>query len=303
MNQWHGLLRLVKETGEPHKDRTGIGTMSVFGASASFDMREGFPLITTKAVPFRWIAYELMWMLAGSTEERELAANGVNTWAAWATKEKCEEKGRREGDLGPTYGWLLRNFGGTYMPTAERRIWQKLNQDKINGHDQLWELCSNMDTEPYSRRHWVSMWDPVSVHEVTVPPCQPGFQVRLHEPDEISLRVDQRSADAFIGLPFDIAHYGLLLEMLAYCTARRARQLIFHIGDLHIYSSHTSKVNQVLDREPRPLPTLSIEKPMFHAQPGAPGQDTFINLLQIKWEHVKLDGYDPYPKLTAEVAV
>jgi thymidylate synthase len=303
MRQYHDLLRLVKETGEPHKDRTGIGTMSVFGAQLILDMREGYPLITTKAVPLRWIATELMWMLAGSTDEKELASRGVNTWAAWATKEKCQEKGRQEGDLGPTYGWLIRNFGGQYMPTNERRLWAKLNPEKLNGHDQLWELCVNMDTDPYSRRHIISMWDPVSAWELTVPPCQPLIQVRLHEPDEISLRVDVRSQDAFIGLPFDMAHYGLLLEMLAYCTSRRARNLVMQFGDLHIYSSHAMKVTQLLDREPRLLPTLKIEKPMWHATPGAPGQDTFVNLLQIGWEHLVLEGYDPWPKLGGAVAV
>jgi thymidylate synthase len=303
MRHYHDLLRLVKEEGEPHTDRTGVGTMSVFGAQFRHDMRMGFPLITTKRIPFRWIATELMWMLAGSTDERELAANGVNTWAPWGTREQCEAKGRQEGDLGPTYGWLIRNFGGQYMPTSERRLWAKLNPEKINGHDQLWELCVNMDEEPYSRRHVVSMWDPVSVWEVTVPPCQPLFQVRLHEPDEISLRVDQRSADAFIGLPFDIAHYGLLLEMLAYCTSRTARELVFHIGDLHIYSSHAMKATQLLEREPRPLPHLRVEKQMWHATPGAPGQDTFVNLLQIGWDHLVLEGYDPWPKLGGEVAV
>lgn len=303
MHKYHDLLRRVKQEGEPHKDRTGVGTMSLFGAELRLRMGDGFPLITTKAVPFRWVATELMWMLAGSTNEKELAAKGVNTWAAWATAEKCAEKGRQEGDLGPTYGWVLRNFGGQYMPTGERRLWEKLNPDKLNGHDQLWELCSNMDTDPYSRRHILSMWDPVSVHELTVPPCQPLVQVRLHEPDEISLRVDVRSQDAFIGLPFDMAHYSLFLYMLAYCTCRKARDLVMHFGDLHIYSSHAMKVNQLLNREPRPLPTLTIEKDMYHAQPPAPGRDTLINLLQINTDHMKLVGYDPWPKLGGEVAV
>lgn len=303
MQTYHELLRQVKQEGEPHRDRTGVGTMSVFGRQLTLRMGDGFPLITTKAVPFRWIATELMWMLAGSTSEKELAAAGVNTWAPWATAEACAAKGRQEGDLGPTYGFLLRNFGGQYMPTAERRLWQKLNPDKINGHDQLWELCSNMDTDPYSRRHILSMWDPVSTHELTVPPCQPLVQVRLHEPDEISLRVDVRSQDAFIGLPFDMAHYALLLYMLAYCTSRKARDLIMQFGDLHIYSSHAMKVNQLLDREPRQLPTLTIEKDMYHAVPGAPGQDSFINLLQISYDHLKLEGYNPWPRLGGEVAV
>lgn len=303
MKMYHELLRRVKQEGEPHRDRTGVGTMSLFGAELRLHMGEGFPLITTKRVPFRWIATELMWMLAGSTDEKELASRGVNTWAPWATAEACAEKGRQEGDLGPTYGWLLRSFGGTYMPTAERRLWEKLNPGKLNGHDQLWELCSNMDTDPYSRRHILSMWDPVSTHELTVPPCQPLLQFRLHEPDEISLRVDVRSQDAFIGLPFDMAHYALLLYMFAYCTCRRARDLIMHFGDLHIYSSHAMKVTQLLDREPRPLPTLTIEKDMYHAQPPAPGRDTFINLLQISTDHMNLVGYDPWPKLGGEIAV
>jgi thymidylate synthase len=304
MRQWHDLLRRIKSEGEPHSDRTGVGTMSVFGHEMRFDMRRGFPIATTKRIPLRWIYTELAWMLAGSTDANELVAKEVHTWDKWATAEKCAEHDRQPGDLGPTYGWLLRHFAmERYLPTQQLRILAKLQPDLIQGVDQLWELAYNMDVDPYSRRHVVVQHDPATAHLVDVPPCQPLWQVRLHEPDEISLRVDQRSADSFVGLPWDIAHYGLLLEMLGYCTSRQPRELVFHIGDAHIYSNHSAMVNELLEREPRKLPWLTIDKQMWHAVPGAPGQDTFVNMLQIKWEHVRLMDYDPWPAMKAEVAV
>lgn len=303
MKQYKDLLREILARGEGHNDRTGTGTFSLFGEQLKLDLKQGFPLVTTKKIPFRWIATELFWMLAGSTNELELKEKGVHTWAPWATKEACEAKGRQEGDLGPTYGFLMRHFGMNYMPTLSRRLLARQQPDMILGHDQIWELCVGLDTDPHSRRHIVSHWDPVSVHEVTVPPCQPLWQVRLHDETDLSLRVDVRSQDAFIGLPFDMAHYALLAHMLAYCTCRRPRWLVMQFGDLHIYKSHLPQVNELLKREPRELPQLTIDKPMYHAQPPAPGRDTFINLLQIGFDHLRLEGYDPHPKLSAEVAV
>lgn len=303
MKEYKELLSKIISQGENHDDRTGVGTYSLFGEQMKLSLRQGFPLVTTKKVPFRWIATELFWMLSGSTNELELKERGVHTWAPWATKEECEKMGRQEGDLGPTYGFLIRHFGMNYMPTLGRRLLARQQPDLLLGHDQLWELCVGLDTNPGSRRHIVSHWDPVSVHEVTVPPCQPLWQVRLHGDDELSLRVDVRSQDAFIGLPFDMAHYALLAHMLAYSTCRKPRDLILQFGDVHIYKNHFSQVDELLKREPRPLPRLYIEKDIYHAQPAAAGRDTFINLLQIGFDHLHLEGYDPHPAITGEVAV
>lgn len=306
MRKYHDLLRHVIESGEPHEDRTGVGTTSVFGHQLKLNMAEGFPLITTRKLPFRWIITELQWMLAGSTDARELESRGVYTWSPWATPAMTAKHHRQPGDLGPTYGFLLRHFGSEYYPTANMRLLEKTNPDRIFGHDQLWELCSNLDTSPNSRRHLLMQWDPISVHELEVPPCHPLLQFRVHqggELEELSLHVYARSQDAFIGLPFDMAHFGLLLEMLAWCTCRKARDLVFSFGDLHVYRNHRAGIDELLSREPRPLPRLVIEKEMYHAQPAAPGRDSFINLLQMKVEHLKLEDYDPWPKISMAIAI
>lgn len=301
MREYQTMLRRVLQMGERHEGRNGA-TLSHFGDQMVLDMRDGFPLVTTKRVPFRWVALELMWMLAGSTDEGELNKRGVKTWEPWADAEQNAENGRQPGDLGPTYGWLIRNFGGQYMPTSERRVMSRVSPDIVNGHDQLWELAYRMDAEPNSRRLIVSQWDPVTTHQLTVPPCQPLWQVRLHDPNGISLRVDVRSQDAFIGLPFDMAHYGLLLHLLAYCTSRIPRFLVMQFGDIHVYEQHLPQVQELLEREPKTRPTLTVTKPMYHAVPGAAGQDTFINLLQIGYDHLLLEGYEPHPPIKAEVA-
>lgn len=300
---YHDLLRRIMAEGERHDDRTGVGTKSVFGAQLDVDLNEGFPLFTTRKLPFRWIAEELLWMLSGSTDANELVEKGVHTWTPWATEEKCAKHGREQGDLGPTYGYLIRRFGGLVRPTKRVRELYGLMTDAEKGVDQLWDLAYLMDTEPNSRRLIVSQWDPQRMHTVTVPPCHPLWQVKLHGQDGISLRVDQRSADCFVGLAFDVAHYGLLLCLLAWCTNRDPRRLVFHIGDAHIYRNHVEQVKKLLGRWPRPLPQLEITKQMWHATPSAPGQDTFVNLLQFRYEHLSLRGYDPWPSMTVDVAV
>ena len=304
MKVYKELLTTVLRDGEIHHNRTGSDTLSTFGQQVKIDMSEGFPLLTLRKLPFRWIAMELFWMLAGSTDANELAAHDVHTWDAWATAEKCKEFGRRQGDLGPTYGWLLRHFGGMYMPTQEQRVWERVSgSNQQNGHDQLWQLCSDMDTDPYSRRLLLSQYDPVSAWEVEVPPCAPLIQVKIHDEYSMSLRVDMRSSDVFVGLAFDIAHFALLLEILAWCTVRRPRWLILHIGDCHIYQKHMPLVEELMKRDPKPLPKLYISKPMYHATPSQPGQDNFVNILQLGYKHLTLMDYNPHPKLYPEVVV
>jgi len=303
MKLYQDALRTVLAQGESHKDRTGVGTLSVFGHQMKIDMTLGFPLVTSKKIPFRWVAEELFWQLSGSTDERDLSSKGVNTWAPWGTALKCLRFGRPPGDLGPTYGHLIRRFGGRYAPTTVVRKLYASMKPAEQGLDQLQELAYMMDAAPNSRRLLVSQWDPITVNTVEVPPCQPLWQVKIHDDHYMSLRVDQRSADAFVGLPFDVAHFGLLLHVLAWATCRRPRWLVFHIGDLHVYNNHLDGVRELLTRAPRGLPELRIERQLIHGQPGEPGMDTFINLLKLTFEDLRLTGYDPHPAIHAEVAV
>jgi thymidylate synthase len=304
MKAYQEALSTVLRYGEAHDDRTGVGTLSVFGHQMRMDMTEGFPLVTTKKIPFRWVAEELFWQLSGSTDERDLAAKKVYTWSKWATALKCLKFGRPPGDLGPTYGHLIRRFGGRYAPTTVVRKLYKTMSPAEQGLDQFQELAYMMDVAPNSRRLVVSQWDPITVNAVEVPPCQPLWQVKIHDEHYMSLRVDQRSADAFVGLPFDIAHFGLLLTLLCWATRRRPRWLVFHIGDLHIYKNHLDGVRELLSREPRKLPEVRVEMKgeMYHAMPSQPGMDTFVNILRLTYEDLKLVGYDPHPKIEAEVA-
>lgn len=304
MKVYQDALRTVLRYGESHDDRTGVGTLSVFGHQISLAMSEGFPLVTTRKLPFRWIAEELFWQLSGSTDERDLSNKGVRTWSKWATALKCLKFNRVPGDLGPTYGHLIRRFGGKYMATPEVRKRYNDMSPAEQGLDQLQELLYMIDVQPNSRRLVVSQWDPITVNSVEVPPCHPLWQVKVHDDHYISLRVDQRSADAFVGLAFDIAHFGLLLTLLAYVTHRRPKWLVFHIGDLHIYKNHMDAVQELLAREPRRLPTVHVDsrKEMYHGMPSTPGLDAFVNLLRMEYKDLKLVGYDPHPKIEVDVA-
>ena len=281
MRQYHDLLRHILATGTRHEDRTGVGTISAFGYQTRFDLREGFPIVTTKRVPFRWVAEELFWFMSGSTDERELNSRGVDIWAEWATAEQTAKFARREGDLGPVYGYLWRSFGGDYP--------------KMNGVDQIARLINEIESNPNSRRLIVSGWDPRVCDEVALPPCHTLFQFKIENEKVLHCQLYQRSADAFLGVPFNISSYALLTHLVAHVCDLEPGEFIHTFGDLHIYSNHLEQVNELLSREPFPLPTLEFV--------NAGNLKGLEGLLNFKFENLKLDNYRSYGKIAAPVAV
>ncbi len=281
MRQYHDLLRHILTTGSRHDDRTGTGTISSFGYQTRFNLRDGFPIVTTKRVPFRWIAEELFWFLSGSTDEKDLTARGVDIWAEWATGEQTARFGRTTGDLGPVYGYLWRSFGGEY-PTR-------------NGVDQIARLIREIETNPNSRRLIVSGWDPRVCDDVALPPCHTLFQFKVENGKTLHCQLYQRSADAFLGVPFNISSYALLTHLVAHVCGLVAGDFIHTFGDLHIYSNHLEQVDELLVREPFELPKLE-----FVDADGLRGLDGLINF---KFENLKLQNYRSHSKIAAPVAV
>ena len=303
MQQYLNLLTDILENGETHDDRTGVGTLSVFGRQIRFDLRQGFPLMTTKKIPMRWIFEELKWFLSGSTYEPDLAAKGVDIWKEWATKEKCAEFGRPEGNLGPVYGSLWRSFGGNMFDHGPGT-----KQAYTQGVDQIAELLVDLTETPDSRRLIVTGWNPSTQRQVALPPCHTLFQFKVHPGNfeysvrDISCHLYARSIDAFLGLPFNIASYALLLEMIALVTGLKPRELIISFGDVHIYRNHLQAVYTQLTRPPLQLPRLTIDED-WDLDEGV--DDTPLNrLLGLTWSDVSLKGYDnPYASIKAPVAV
>lgn len=299
MRQYHDLLKHILANGTRHEDRTGTGTISTFGYQTRFNLREGFPIVTTKRVPFRWVAEELFWFLSGSTDEKDLDARGVDIWAEWATLDQTARFGRKEGDLGPVYGYLWRSFGGEYP--------------KMNGVDQIARLIREISENPNSRRLLVSGWDPRVCDDVALPPCHTLFQFKVENKETDSnqdsdpksesqnpksvlhCQLYQRSADAFLGVPFNISSYALMTHLVAHVCGLEVGDFIHTFGDLHIYSNHLDQVDELLSREPMPLPTLA-----FVDADSLTGLD---GLLNFKFENLKLDNYQSWGKIAAPVAV
>src|SRR5215207_2873056 len=270
MRQYHDLLRSILAHGVRHEDRTGVGTLSHFGHQTRFDLRAGFPVVTTKRVPFRWICEELFWFLSGSTDEAELRARGVDIWQEWADAEHTRRFGREAGDLGPVYGYLWRSFGGSY-PARD-------------GVDQIARLVQEIETNPNSRRLIVTGWDPRVADQVDLPPCHTLFQFKVESGKTLHCQLYQRSADAFLGVPFNISSYALLTHMLAHVCGLEAGEFVYTLGDYHIYLNHLEQVNELLSRQPLPLPELKIDDPENKLR-GLEG------LLAAKYEHLNLIGY------------
>ena len=281
MKQYHDLLKHVLEKGTRHEDRTGTGTFSTFGYQTRYDLRAGFPIVTTKRVPFRWVAEELFWFLSGSTDEANLRERGVDIWEEWATAEQTARFGREAGDLGPVYGYLWRSFGGDYPQT--------------NGVDQIARLIREIESNPNSRRLIVSGWDPRVCDDVALPPCHTLFQFKVEDGKTLNCQLYQRSADAFLGVPFNISSYALLTHLVAHVTGLEAGEFIHTFGDLHIYSNHLEQVNELLSREPMTLPTLEFV--------DAANLEGLNGLLNFKFENLKLDNYQSWGKIAAPVAV
>ena len=282
MKQYHDLLRSILQHGKEHQDRTGVGTISCFGYQTRFNLREGFPIVTTKKIPFRWIAEELFWFLSGDTNEATLQAKGVDIWAEWADEEHTRRFGRAPGDLGPVYGYLWRSFGGHY---PER-----------DGVDQIARLVQEIQRNPNSRRLIVTGWDPRQADNVDLPPCHTLFQFKVEERSILHCQLYQRSADAFLGVPFNISSYALLIHMVAHACDLNVGDFVYTLGDYHIYKNHLGQVAELLSREPLPLPRLEIKD-----QPERPRG--LEGLLMMRYEDLELRGYQSHSKIAAAVAI
>ncbi|KQQ36836.1 MULTISPECIES: thymidylate synthase [Rhizobium/Agrobacterium group] len=264
MKQYLDLLRHVMETGADRGDRTGTGTRSVFGYQMRFDLNEGFPVLTTKKLHLRSIIHELLWFLKGDTNIAYLKENGVSIWDEWA-----DEKG----DLGPVYGYQWRSW-----PTPD------------GGHvDQIANLIENLKVNPNSRRHIVTAWNPAQVDDMALPPCHCLFQFYVSE-GRLSCQLYQRSADIFLGVPFNIASYALLTMMVAQVTGLKLGDFVHTLGDAHIYSDHFEQAQLQMTREPKPLPTLRINPDV---------KDIF----SFRFEDFALENYVADPSIKAPIAV
>ena len=264
MKQYLDLLREIRDNGVTKTDRTGVGTKSIFGHQMRFNLQDGFPLLTTKKVFLKGIIYELLWFLKGDTNIKFLTDNNVHIWDEWADEN---------GDLGYVYG-------------KQWRSWETTDGRVIDQISQVVDLIKN---HPDSRRILVSAWNPAEIDKMALPPCHCLFQFYVAD-GKLSCQLYQRSADTFLGVPFNIASYALLTMMLAQVCGLEPGEFIHTTGDTHIYLNHLDQVNEQLSREPRPLPKMIINPDVK-------------SIFDFKYEDFKLEGYDPYPAIKAPVAV
>ncbi|XWN29778.1 MAG: thymidylate synthase [Devosia sp.] len=263
MKLYHNLIQHILDTGVERPDRTGVGTLSVFGHQARYDLRAGLPVVTTKRVHLKSVIAELLWFIAGETNSRQLNARGARIWDQWADPD---------GELGPIYGHQWRSWG-----TPDGEI------------DQLSDVLHMIERDPTSRRHVVSAWNVADLNDMALAPCHVLFQFHVTE-GRLSCQVYQRSADVFLGVPFNIASYAILTHMVAHVTNLQVGDLVHTLGDAHLYLNHLEQARLLLTRDPRPLPTIDLS--------AAPK-----SLFDIQADHIKIDGYDPHPSIKAPVAV
>jgi len=264
MQQYHDLLRLVIDQGTDRDDRTGTGTRSLFGHQMRFDLRAGFPALTTKKLHLKSIVHELLWFLKGDTNIAYLKANGVSIWDEWADEN---------GDLGPVYG-------------AQWRSWPAPDGTSI---DQIANVLAQIRTSPASRRHIVTAWNPAEVDEMALPPCHCLFQFYVAD-GKLSCQLYQRSADIFLGVPFNIASYALLTMMVAQVTGLEPGDFVHTLGDAHLYRNHFDQAQLQLSREPRQLPVMRLNPDV-------------TDLFAFTYDDFKLEGYDPHPAISAPIAI
>ena len=265
MKQYLDLLQRILDEGVEKSDRTGTGTVSIFGHQMRFNLQDGFPLLTTKKVHLKSIIYELLWFLRGDTNAHWLQERGVRIWNEWADPET--------GDLGHIYGYQWRS-------------WPDYNGGVI---DQIQYVVDQLKNNPDSRRMIVSAWNVAEVNKMALPPCHTIFQFYVAD-GRLSLQLYQRSADTFLGVPFNIASYALLLQMMAQVTGLKAGDFIHTTGDTHLYLNHIEQAKLQLTREPRPLPTMKINPDVK-------------SIFDFQYEDFELIGYDPHPHIKAEVSV
>ncbi|MEL0436346.1 thymidylate synthase [Phycobacter sp. K97] len=277
MQQYHDALRHILENGVRSSDRTGTGTLSCFGMQARYPLADGFPLVTTKKLHLRSIIHELLWFLSGDTNIKYLKDNGVSIWDEWANEN---------GDLGPVYGYQWRRFPKLELApgtTGDEPLY------RAGSVDQIAELVRMIETSPDSRRLIVSAWNPGDVPDMALPPCHTLWQVRILG-GKLHLQLYQRSADMFLGVPFNIASYALLQAMLAHVTGYEVGDFVHTMGDAHIYANHMDQVNEQLSRTPKALPTLRIKRDVG-------------SIFDFRYEDFEFVGYDPDPAIKAPVAV
>ena len=280
MRVYLDLLRKVLDDGVEREARTGTGTRSLFGYQMRIDLREGFPLLTTKKIHLKSIIHELLWFVSGQTHVGHLQEVGVSIWDEWATAEQTARFGRKEGDLGPVYGHQWRNFGATEREDGSY---------ERDGFDQLSYVLDQVRDNPYSRRLILSGWNPSEAERVALPPCHTLFQFYVSG-GRLSCQLYQRSADVFLGVPFNIASYALLTMMIASVSDLEPGDFIHTFGDVHLYSNHIEQARLQLSRQPRPQPTMLIDP-------------SVENLFDFRYEHFQLKDYLPYPRIKAPVAV
>ena len=264
MHQYQELLQHILATGTDKSDRTGTGTRSVFGYQMRFDLADGFPLVTTKKIHFKSVAYELLWFLRGDTNTRFLTDNGVSIWNEWADAD---------GELGPVYG-------------AQWRTWKTTDDRTI---DQIAEVQQQLRDNPDSRRHIVSAWNVAELDQMALPPCHLLFQFYVAN-DRLSCQLYQRSADVFLGVPFNIASYALLTVMMAQACGYQPGDFVHTLGDAHLYQNHLAQAELQLGRDPRPLPQIRLAEQV-------------VSIFDFEYEHIQLMNYDPHPHISAKVAV
>ncbi len=264
MNQYLKLLQHVVDTGVEREDRTGTGTYSVFGYQMRFDLRDGFPLLTTKKLHTKSIVHELLWFLRGETNVKSLQDVGVSIWNEWANDQ---------GELGPVYG-------------AQWRSWPASNGRTI---DQISELISQIKQTPYSRRLIISAWNVGEIDKMALPPCHTMFQFYVAD-GKLSCQLYQRSADVFLGVPFNIASYALLLQMVAHVTDLEVGEFVHTFGDVHLYKNHIEQAKLQLKREPMPLPNMKIVRKVD-------------SIFDFKFEDFELIDYQSHPHIPAPVAI
>jgi thymidylate synthase len=262
MQQYIELVKYILDKGIKKKNRTKINSISVFGYQMRFDLNNGFPLLTTKQIHIKSIIYELLWFLSGNTNIKYLNKNKISIWDNWSDTK---------GDLGPIYGFQWRKW------------------DKNNPIDQINNLINNINKDPYSRRHIVSSWNVSMIDKMALPPCHTLFQIYINN-NEISMQLYQRSADVFLGLPFNIASYSLLLIMIAQVTKLKVKEFIHTLGDAHIYENHIPQCLIQIQRKYKKLPTIVLNQKI-------------TNIFDFKFRDIYLYNYQPHPSIKAEVAI
>lgn len=317
MQQYLDLLRNIRDNGEYYEDRTGVGRTGLWAQTMRFNLNEGFPILTTKHVPLRWVAEELFWMLSGSTYEPHLAEKKVDIWKEWATPEQTAKFGRKEGELGPVYGHAWRNFGANsvefvlqralslgYPPDQvmkSERYYSKENKRWINtgywddGVDQIKWIIEDIQKNPFGTRKILCGWDAREQNKVALPPCHTVSHFKVNADKSLSSFLYQRSADCAIGVPFNISSYALLTHLISHVCDLKVREFVHQLGDAHLYSNHINGVNEQLSRTPYVLPFITISD---KSKGGG-----FNALMDIKWEDLSLTDYKYHPKIYYDVAV